>query len=551
MRHCEFACNSCLNPAHWPISRKVAAGPVILVALLCLVIFSGWEIADQHQRLMSTTYMEYAAHDQAARTLPQTLSQIQTNLYKLTIWSQISVEGSEVNATLLAIDEDFDAVEAMIVRLEQQRSVDRMRHMIDRYRRAVEQALILIDRNPSVGATATRGLERVYLEADEMAKDLAASAKDNLDQKLQQAHESWHELMITFLLVTGMIVFFIPLLGLGADRAVARPIKGLARLVDRFRQGELEIDVPWTIRRDEIGFVARAIETLRVNLIRNQLLEREREQLNHELELKVAKRTQELAEQKEQLAKALEKEHELSGLQRQFVSMVCHEFRTPLAIIDGNAQRLIKRHGKMPEERLHSALLKVRTSVTRLTELMESVLSASRLEAGTIHMDLAPCNLAEMIIEVAGNHQEVNPSYKISTNVDNLPDYVVVDAKLIRQVISNLISNAVKYSPDGSDIRLETSSCADGSVRIAVHDQGVGIPSSELDRLFERFFRASTSTGIAGTGIGLHMVKTLVDMHGGSVDVTSEEGVGSTFSIYLPKRDNNQLSDERHTVEAA
>ena len=231
--------------------------------------------------------------------------------------------------------------------------------------------------------------------------------------------------------------------------------------------------------------------------------------------------------------------------------MVCHEFRTPLAIIDGNAQRIIKRHDSMPPDRIKTGLGKVRTSVTRLTELMESVLSASRLEAGTINMTPAPSNLAEMIVEVAGNHQEVNPNYKIVTDVDQLPDQFIVDIKLMRQVVSNLISNAVKYSPEGSLVSVQAASNGDGGVEIAVRDRGVGIPADELQNLFQRFFRASTSTGIAGTGIGLHMVKALVDMHGGRIDVSSEEGAGSTFTVYLPKRDYDRPPDEQNMGQAA
>ena len=104
----------------------------------------------------------------------------------------------------------------------------------------------------------------------------------------------------------------------------------------------------------------------------------------------------------------------------------------------------------------------------------------------------------------------------------------------MRQVFSNLVSNAVKYSPDGTRIWVEGKVDDDGSVLIAVHDEGVGIPADEIDKLFERYFRASTSVGIIGTGIGLHMVKALVTMHGGDVNVSSVVGKGTTFSVRLP-----------------
>lgn len=244
---------------------------------------------------------------------------------------------------------------------------------------------------------------------------------------------------------------------------------------------------------------------------------------------------QERSEQARRLTEALEREKEVNGLQRQFVSMVCHEFRTPLAIIDGNAYRLLRRHRTMPTHRLEDALAKIRTSVGRLTDLMESVLSAARLEAGTIKFEPQPCDPARMIQEVVANHQEVNPTHRLVADLERLPAEFVMDVKLMRQVISNLLSNAIKYSAEGTTVWIDASSTEEGGLVVAVKDEGVGIPEDELERLFERFFRASTSTGIAGTGIGLHMVKALVELHDGAVDVASDIGKGTTFSVHLPR----------------
>lgn len=266
------------------------------------------------------------------------------------------------------------------------------------------------------------------------------------------------------------------------------------------------------------------------------------------LEELVRDRTRELGEQKERLAQSLEKELELSGLQRQFVSMVCHEFRTPLAIIDGNAQRVQRRHDKMTPERLLDSIDKIRKSVVRLTDLIESVLDASRIEAGRLNIDLQPCNLSGMIEEVCSNHRDLNPGYRLVTELESLPDDISADIKLMRQVFSNLISNAVKYSPEGTHVWVEGALCDDDLIEISVRDDGVGIPASELGKLFDRFFRASTSTGIVGTGIGLHLARTLVEMHGGAIDVESEEGKGTTFTISLPRFAAPGLSLERSLV---
>ncbi|MEM7042057.1 MAG: HAMP domain-containing sensor histidine kinase [Pseudomonadota bacterium] len=489
--------------------------------------------------------------EEVALRLPHTLARIQRDLYKLTIWVQIDVEGPEVTSTRESIGIDLNDVSLMLSKLEEQPLHDRLDEAVRRYNRAVGQALLLIQRSPHVGATATRGMERVYLEADEAANLLATTAEEQFRERLQETRASWRSLVTTFLIMFGVLVSLVPLLALSSRRMIALPIKNLAGVVDKLRHDRLDVDVPSTDRRDEIGLVARAIEAFRENLIKSKALEKEREELNQSLERKVEERTQQLAEQKERLAQALEKEHQLNGLQRQFVAMVCHEFRTPLAVIDGNAQRIMKRRETIAPERLMGGLGKVRVSVRRLTELMESVLSASKLEAGSIEFDPAPCNLVGVIEEVAANYREVNPSYDITADVAKLPERFVIDAKLIRQVVSNLLSNAVKYSPDGAEVSIEANSCDDGGVTIAVRDQGVGIPEDELKKLFQRFYRASTSTGIAGTGIGLHMVEALVNMHDGWIDVASEVGVGTTFTVYLPKRDDINTSDCDKIVDAA
>ncbi|NJO39034.1 MAG: ATP-binding protein [Rhizobiales bacterium] len=119
-------------------------------------------------------------------------------------------------------------------------------------------------------------------------------------------------------------------------------------------------------------------------------------------------------------------------------------------------------------------------------------------------------------------------------DIDALPDQIVADEKLVRQVISNIISNAIKYSPGKGTIWIGGSVDDQDRAVLSVRDEGVGIPLAEQAKLFERFFRASTSTGIAGSGIGLHLAFHLVQMHGGTIDFDSAEGRGTTFFVRLP-----------------
>jgi len=233
------------------------------------------------------------------------------------------------------------------------------------------------------------------------------------------------------------------------------------------------------------------------------------------------------------IEEALANEQKINGLQRQFVSLVSHEFRTPLSVIDGNAQRVLRRIETMPRERIASGLEKCRGSVNRLVGLMESVLSSSRLEAGTIEFAPTPCDLFKAVSEATENQQEISSDHQIIVDIDQLPKEVVADVKLVSQIFSNLLSNAVKYSPNSSTVWVNGYQSDDMAV-ISIRDQGVGIPEEDLKKLFGQFFRASTAVGIPGTGIGLHLVKHLVEMHGGTIAAESIEGEGSTFTVKLP-----------------
>lgn len=234
-----------------------------------------------------------------------------------------------------------------------------------------------------------------------------------------------------------------------------------------------------------------------------------------------------------EINEALEQERELNGLQRQFVSMVSHEFRTPLAIIQGRARRLTRRADAIEPDQIRDNAHSLHQAVSRLTQLMESVLNLSRMEEGRIDFKPNQFDIRELIEDVVSGFFEVNPDRSFDLRLDGLPDVVSGDPNLIRQIISNLISNAIKYSDEGSSIRVKGRLEAN-EIQVAVQDHGVGIPPAELEKLFQRFFRASSSVGIAGTGIGLHLAMHLVHLHNGRMDVTSELGKGSTFCIYLP-----------------
>lgn len=235
----------------------------------------------------------------------------------------------------------------------------------------------------------------------------------------------------------------------------------------------------------------------------------------------------------EDLRLALKKEKELNALQSQFVSMASHEFRTPLAIIDGTAQRLERRCEKSDAREITKRAHKIRGAVERMTQLMESTLTAASLDVGKLSINIEPCNFTDVITGVCQRQTELLDFHKISCNISELPETIQADSGSLEQIMTNLLSNAVKYAPSAPDIEV-SAYVEEHDVVFSVRDYGLGIDEDDLPRMFERFFRARTSTGIAGTGIGLNLIKILIELHGGSIAIASKVGEGSTFTVHLP-----------------
>lgn len=264
-------------------------------------------------------------------------------------------------------------------------------------------------------------------------------------------------------------------------------------------------------------------------------LRKELEAHNAQLEATVAVRTRLIEAQSLELRAALEAQQEANALQRNFVSMASHEFRTPLAIIDGSAYSIERRlrRGAVEPEVLARKLADIRRGVSRTIMVMESLLAAARAEEAGFTPALATLAPAPIIEQLCRDHAYASPSHSVRLDASAAPAEMRVDASALTHIVSNLISNAIKYSPN-TDV-IDVNICADErDLIIAVEDYGVGIPENEMGRLLERFYRASTATGIAGTGIGLHLVKILVESHDGRIEIRSRVGEGTRFLVRLP-----------------
>jgi len=264
---------------------------------------------------------------------------------------------------------------------------------------------------------------------------------------------------------------------------------------------------------------------------------RNQEELSHHrdhLEALVAERTTETKIQARRLQMALAQEKKQNETQREFVAMVSHEFRTPLSIIDGTAQRVLRRPELMTEEELPIRMQKIRDAVVRMTGLVEDTLSRASMDAGMIKFKGEEIDLCKLIQETCVRQEGVSKEHKISVDLAGISSLIWGDQKLLDQVFTNLLSNAVKYSPEGRRVDVKGWMENDSTCVVSVRDFGLGIPEKEIPKLFERYFRASTASGIAGTGIGLNLANELVKMHDGSIDVESTVDEGSKFTVQLP-----------------
>jgi PAS domain S-box-containing protein len=252
-----------------------------------------------------------------------------------------------------------------------------------------------------------------------------------------------------------------------------------------------------------------------------------------ELEKTVRQRTAEIAAQAAALEEALQKEKNINAMQRQFVAMTSHEFRTPLAIIDGAAQRIQRKKGEVETTFLSEKTQQIRAAVARMVDLMESFLSAGRIDTGKIELSLVDCSVHKLIEQAIKRQKLSSQHHRFDAEIDALPPVIRCDALAISQVLTNLLSNAVKYAPRAPDITIRGWE-EDGFVFLSVKDEGVGIDAEDVPKLFQPYFRARTSTGIAGTGIGLSLVKQIATLHDGDIFVESERGKGTCFTLVLP-----------------
>ena len=238
------------------------------------------------------------------------------------------------------------------------------------------------------------------------------------------------------------------------------------------------------------------------------------------------------AEQTQRLT--LQKQSELNDMKSRFISVASHEFRTPLAIILSSAE-LLKYYGdRLPEAEKAEVIDTIENGVQRMTRMLDRVLLLGKAEAQMLEFQPKELDLAALCRSMVEDARTQQPQAlcTMETQFTDMPKAGLFDEKLLRHIFGNLLSNAIKYSPQGGTVCFQVAPL-DGRMAFAVSDQGIGIPADEIPHLFEPFHRASNVGEIQGTGLGLAIVKNAVDLHGGTIELTSAPDQGTCFSILI------------------
>src|SRR3984893_3564667 len=339
--------------------------------------------------------------------------------------------------------------------------------------------------------------------------------KARLDsERAASEYRNAQNMIVTAMLLAASLLFAA---NIYISRGILAPLLTLVKCMHELAGHNTDVAIPSVQRDDEIGEMARAVSVFRDNAVA------------------LAGSQRRMIEQAAALEEALEHERRLTAQQRDFVSMTSHEFLTPLTVIDGHAHRLVKMSDRPDSADIIKRGASLVRAVQRIKDIMDSLLEASRVLDGLAVFHPTEVDPGALLRDACQVHRDATRGVVISEDFSPLPATIHGDSKLLFHAFSNLISNAIKYSPPGNPIEVVARQEAAWLV-VQVRDCGIGIPARDREHFFERYFRGSNATGIAGTGVGLHLVSMVVALHDGEVFMESLEGVGSRFTVRLPLR---------------
>jgi PAS domain S-box-containing protein len=315
----------------------------------------------------------------------------------------------------------------------------------------------------------------------------------------------------------------------------------------------VEVSLSYYKRNNEpfvIAFIVdiTARKQIEANMLRQQQelenVTRDIRKLNTQLEAKVEERTtilkealMKLEQSQKELSEALDKERELNEIKSRFVSMASHEFRTPLSTILSSASLLGKYVSTEEQQKRDKHIHRIKDSVKHLNDILEDFLSLGKLDEGKISANPVTFDLPELINDTT---EEMKGLLKRDQTIlyhhKGNPE-VSSDKKLLKNILINLITNAIKFSNEGASIRVE-SNVTNGQAKVSVADEGIGISEEDQEHLFSSFFRGKNAINIQGTGLGLHIVKRYTDLLGGEVHLKSVLGKGTIITFSIPVNHN-------------
>jgi signal transduction histidine kinase len=449
-------------------------------------------------------------------------------------------EVEAVERQMVALDKNIAVAEAAygVIRHDvmEEELFDRFVRDWTRYLYSVRQRhLLSVGRSDAAVGTDHEASSSAYTTASNvLAKltDLNVTNARDASERSEHAYRQARQGIVLTILLAGVLVAGATLY---VTRSISAPLVDLAGRMRELASGKLSIEVLGKQRSDEVGEMARAVLVFRDNAI------------------DLAQKRQALARQATMLQEKLAEEQRVALLQRNFVSMASHEFRTPLAIIDGHAQRLMSMRDRLTHAELAERTRKIRGAVQRMTQLIDNLLGSARMIDGqtAIKFNLTELDIGALLREVCQQQREFSPAARILERLPPEPQLVQGDPVLLGQVFANILSNAVKYSPNEETIHVSVERLQD-AVSIVIKDQGIGIPERDRDHVFERYYRGSNTSGIAGSGVGLYLVRTIVDLHEGSILLDSRENSGTRLEVQLtascaaeaataaPHRDGNE-----------
>ncbi len=435
---------------------------------------------------------------------------------------------SNTPSELAASERDIAELDAQVIRAQRSfealANEDAERQVYDEFSREWAQYKVIAAQVLALSHSGAKSdAIAMYMTTSRRAFDKASDALGRLTgQTVVRAREASKRAAGTYLqdrrlIVAAMVVATCLVLAtiIYIIRWVSRPLLGLAQGMRGLAAHNTGISISGTARDDEIGEMARSIVVFRDNAIA------------------LANSQRRLIEQTAALEQTLEKERRVTSQQRNFVTMTSHEFRTPLTVIDAQAQRLIKLRERLAPQDVLERATRIRGAVSRLTGIMDSLLGDSRLLDGEEVYRPREVDPAVLLNDVCQLHRDTTLGADIRVSCGDLPPTIHADPKLLFALFSNLLSNALKYSRRGDPVEV-TALRAGGNLVVRVRDHGIGIPEGDRAHLFERYFRGVNAVGIAGSGVGLHLVAMVLNMHRGSIELERGDGPGSSFLVRLP-----------------